>query len=116
MRYYYVYIMTNKPYGTLYIGVTYNLEKRTTQHKFDLIKGFTAKYGVHMLVYYEEFNDVREAIQREKSLKRWYRDWKIDLINKFNPEWKDLAAGIIMDPRVKPEEDKLSVSEDNPAI
>ena len=107
--------MTNKPYGTLYIGVTCSLEKRTTQHKLDLIKGFTAKYGLHMLVYYEEFNDVRQAIQREKSLKRWYRDWKIDLINKFNPEWKDLAAGITMDPRVRPEEDRFLVSEDNPA-
>ena len=73
MRCYWVYILTNKPYGTLYIGVTGNLEGRTTQHKFDLIKGFTSKYKLHMLVYYEEFNDIYQAIQREKSLKRWYR-------------------------------------------
>ena len=83
-------------------------KRRITDHKLKLIKGFTAKYNVHMLVYYEEYDDVHQAIQREKTLKRWYRDWKIDLINKHNPEWKDLAENI-MDPRVKPEDDKVSV-------
>ena len=105
MKVYCVYIMANSPYGTLYIGVTADLEKRTTEHKLDLVKGFTSKYKLYMLVYYEEFNNVAEAIQREKSLKRWYRDWKIDLINTHNPEWKDLAENI-MDPRLKAEEDK----------
>lgn len=106
MSRYWVYILTNKPYGTLYIGVTRLPEQRMTTHKQSLVKGFSSKYKLHMLVYYEEFDNIHQAIQREKSLKRWYRDWKIDLINAFNPEWEDLAANIAMDPRVKPEDDK----------
>lgn len=103
----YVYIMTNQPYGTLYIGVTSNLERRVFEHKNKLVQGFTKQYGLNQLVYYETFSDIREAIQREKSLKRWYRDWKIDLICQHNPEWADLAEHVLMDPRVRPEDDKI---------
>jgi putative endonuclease len=99
--------MTNKPFGTLYIGVTGNIEQRIRSYKFGLTKGFVEVHKLYMLVHYEEFNDVTIAIQRETSLKRWYRDWKIDLINEFNPEWKDLAESIGMDARVKPEHDTV---------
>ena len=92
---YFVYIMANKPYGTLYIGVTGNLAGRTHEHKRDVRHGFTSKYGVHMLVWFEEFADVHEAILREKRIKKWRRSWKYELIEKTNPEWKDLFPGII---------------------
>jgi len=78
-----------------------------TSYKIGITKGFVEEHKLYMLVHYEEFEDVYQAIQREKSLKRWYRDWKIDLINQYNPEWKDLAETIGMDPRVKPEDDKV---------
>lgn len=94
MKSYYVYIMASDRCGTLYIGVTNNIIRRTYEHKNGLVKGFTKKYDVKNLVYYEETNDIGVAIQREKSLKRWGRDWKIDLINKFNPEWEDLSKKV----------------------
>lgn len=87
---YYVYILASKRNGTLYIGVTNNLIKRVYEHKNNLIDGFTKKYNVHRLVYYEEFNDVKEAIIREKRIKKWRRQWKIKLIESFNPEWCNL--------------------------
>ncbi len=87
---YYVYILTNKKHGTLYIGVTNNLMKRIYTHKQGLVKGFTKKYNLHQLVYYEIYSSVREAILREKQLKRWNRNWKINLIEKSNPHWFDL--------------------------
>ncbi|MFH1537432.1 MAG: GIY-YIG nuclease family protein [bacterium] len=90
MKTYYVYILASKKNGTLYIGVTSNLAKRVGQHKEGKIKGFSKKYHVHMLVYYETFDDVYRAIQREKELKRWNRQWKIRLIEEENPFWKDL--------------------------
>ena len=90
MNTYYVYIMASKKNGTLYIGVTNNLIKRVYEHKNDLFDGFTKKYGVHKLVYFEETNDIHSAIYREKRLKKWKRRWKIDLIKKINPNWKDL--------------------------
>jgi len=90
MNTYYVYIMASKKNGTLYIGVTNDLIKRVYAHKNDLVEGFTKKYGVHQLVYYEQTEDVKSAIQREKQLKKWNRSWKIELIEKMNPEWKDL--------------------------
>lgn len=74
----------------IYIGVTSNLIKRIFEHKEGKIVGFTALYKVHLLVYYEEFDDIAEAIHREKQLKAWKRQWKIELIDKYNPEWKDL--------------------------
>ena len=85
-----VYILASKYNGTLYIGVTSNLVQRVWQHKHDLVEGFTEKYGVHMLVYYELHEDMPAAIQREKQLKKWNRQWKINLIEKTNPAWKDL--------------------------
>ncbi len=87
---YYVYILANKRNGTLYIGVTNNLEKRVYQHKNKLIDGFTKQYNVDHLMYYEETTDIISAITREKQLKKWNREWKIKLIEKYNPEWNDL--------------------------
>jgi len=85
---YFVYILASKRNGTLYIGVTNNLENRMYQHKNKLIDGFTKKYSVDKLVHYEMTNDVRSAIQREKQLKKWNKKWKLELIEKENPEWK----------------------------
>lgn len=91
-RFYFVYIMTNKKYGTLYIGVTSNLYRRVYEHKNKLIEGFTKKYNLTKLVYYSETDDVSIAITQEKRMKKWYRKWKVKLIEKENPSWKDLAA------------------------
>lgn len=88
---YYVYIMTN-PSRTLYVGVTSNLEQRVQQHKRKLIPGFTAKYNITQLVYYEETSDVLIAIAREKTLKGWLRAKKIALIESANPKWLDLST------------------------
>jgi putative endonuclease len=87
---YYVYIMTNKS-GTLYTGMTNNIKKRVYDHKNKLIPGFTEKYNINRLVYYETFDDVYSAIAREKTIKGWLRKKKIELIQKTNPDWKDLA-------------------------
>ncbi len=87
---YYVYILAGKRNGTLYIGVTSNLRKRVYEHKMSLADGFTKKYKIHTLVYYESTSDALSAIQREKQLKKWERAWKIRLIEKNNPEWNDL--------------------------
>ncbi|MFC1694322.1 GIY-YIG nuclease family protein [Candidatus Latescibacterota bacterium] len=95
MKKYYVYILASKRNGTLYIGVTNDLIRRVYEHKNDLIDGFTKKYGVHSLVYYEQYDDVVNAIQREKRLKKWNRQWKIELIEKENPEWKDIYLQLI---------------------
>lgn len=89
---YYVYILASKRNGTLYIGVTNNLERRLYEHKNNLVEGFTKKYSVHNLVYFEEVNDINAALQREKQLKRWTRKWKIELIEKENPDWCDLTS------------------------
>ncbi len=86
----YVYIVASQKRGTLYIGVTSNLEQRIYEHREGLTKGFTSRYDCTRLVWYEEHFSIGTAIQREKSLKRWYRDWKIKLIEDFNPEWRDL--------------------------
>jgi putative endonuclease len=93
---YYVYILASKRNGTLYIGVTNDLERRLYEHKNNLVEGFTNKYNVHHLVYYEDVNDIQSALQREKQLKRWTRKWKIELIEKVNPEWRDLAEDFIL--------------------
>jgi putative endonuclease len=90
MKSYYVYIMTNKS-KTLYIGVTNNLERRVYEHKNKLVAGFTSKYNITKLVYYEETNDVQVALAREKQIKGWLRSKKIVLIESDNPEWKDLS-------------------------
>ena len=86
----YVYIVTNQKHGTLYIGVTSDLERRIYEHRESVTKGFTSVYGCTRLVWYEEHDSIGTAIQREKSLKRWYRQWKIDPIETINPEWRDL--------------------------
>jgi putative endonuclease len=93
-RQFYVYILANKPFGTLYIGVTNDLLRRVFEHKQGAVEGFTAKYRLHDLVYYEVHETIEAAIMREKLLKRWRRDWKIDLISAANPEWGDLYSGI----------------------
>ena len=85
-----VYILANNPNGTLYIGVTSNLVQRVWQHKNDLVEGFTKRYGVHRLVWYEAHENMESAITREKMLKRWKRAWKIRLIQEANPRWSDL--------------------------
>jgi putative endonuclease len=86
--------MSNHKNGTLYIGVTSNLPARVFEHKSELIEGFTKKYHLHNLVYYEVYEDVRSAITREKQLKKWKRNWKINLIKKKNPQWRDLYPDI----------------------
>jgi len=91
---FYVYIMSNHKDGTLYIGVTSDLPARVFEHKNELIEGFTKKYHLHNLVYYEVYEDAYSAIAREKQLKKWKRDWKIKLIEKMNPRWKDLYSDI----------------------
>ena len=95
MKQYYVYILASGRNGTLYIGVTSDLIRRVYEHKNDLVEGFTKKYKVHDLVYYECADNPEAAITREKRLKEWKRDWKIDLIEKNNIGWKDLYPDII---------------------
>lgn len=87
---YFVYILSSQRNGTLYTGVTSNLIKRIWEHKNNLVEGFTSRYEIHHLVYYEVINDINVAIQREKRIKSWKRKWKLELIEKKNPEWKDL--------------------------
>ena len=89
----YVYILTNKPLGTLYIGVTAELENRLSHHKRRTIAGFSKRYNLDKLVHYEICGTIEEAIAREKQLKRWHRQWKINLIEANNPEWRDLSEG-----------------------
>ena len=89
-RTYFIYILASKRNGTLYIGITNDLRRRIYEHKNNFINGFTQKYDIHQLVYYEETSDIKSAIQREKRLKKWNRKWKIELIEKENPNWNDL--------------------------
>ena len=90
-----VYILASMKNGTLYVGVTSNLPQRVYQHKHNLISGFSSKYNIHQLVYYEMHEDMEEAFTREKQIKKWKRDWKINLITENNPEWRDLYPEII---------------------
>ena len=119
MRSYWTYILASKPRGTLYIGVTNGLILRIEQHRAGKGSAFTRKYDVHTLVWFEEFADVREAIQREKTLKHYNRDWKINPIERTNPHWLDLyptLPGVApapmlvprgdLDPRNKSEDDR----------
>ena len=92
MNSYYVYILSNYTNSTLYIGVTDNLTRRLYEHKNKLNEGFTSKYNVNKLVYFEEVSDIKAAIQREKNLKKWKREWKEELIKKLNPDFNDLSS------------------------
>jgi putative endonuclease len=91
---YYVYVLASRPRGTLYIGVTNDLVRRVYEHRNNLVAGFTREHAVHRLVYFESHDDVREAITREKRLKRWRRTWKIELIEKHNEDWHGLWPSI----------------------
>ena len=91
-----MYILSSKKNGTLYIGVTNNLKRRVFEHKNNLIEGFTKKYNVHNLVYFEVFKDMDSAINREKRMKKWKRQWKIELIEKDNPYWEDLYSKLMV--------------------
>jgi putative endonuclease len=92
-----VYILASQKNGTLYIGVTSNLVQRVWQHKNNEVEGFTKKYQIHQLVYFEQHETMESAIIREKRLKKWKREWKINLIEKENPEWHDLWSSIVED-------------------
>jgi putative endonuclease len=89
-RQYYVYILASRRNGTLYTGVTRDLLRSVYDHKNNVREGFTSRYGVHTLVWFEVFEDIGEAILREKRVKKWRRAWKIELIQKANPDWRDL--------------------------
>ena len=90
-----VYFMTNRRNGTLYAGVTSNLPRRAFEHREGLVDGFTKRYGLKVVVYYERFDDIRDAIRREKAIKHWPRAWKVRLIHAMNPEWEDLYSTLI---------------------
>ena len=92
-----VYILTNKNKTTLYTGVTKNLQRRIAEYKLHINEGFSDRYNLELLVYYEVYDRLDIAIHREKQLKKWHREWKEALINDFNPEWKDLADDIGVD-------------------
>jgi len=95
MKSYYVYILASQRNGTLYIGITNDLIKRVYEHRNNLVDGFTKKYKVHSLVYYEQCDDIESAIIREKRLKKWDRKWKLELIEKENPQWRDLYKDLL---------------------
>jgi len=87
---FWIYFLASRPGGTLYVGVTNNLIRRVYEHRNSLVEGFTRRYGVKKLVYYEQHDTAVSAIQREKNIKHWSREWRIDLILSMNPEWRDL--------------------------
>jgi putative endonuclease len=86
--------MTNRPNGTLYVGVTSDVRRRVTEHKDSLVDGFTHRYGLHRLVYVERHEDILSAIQREKNIRHWPRAWKVRLIRRANPDWEDLFESL----------------------
>lgn len=90
-----VYLLASRRNGTLYVGVTSDLVKRVWEHKENLADGFTKRYGVHALVWYEPHDSMESAIQREKAIKEWKRRWKLELIEKTNPQWRDLYADLL---------------------
>ncbi len=114
MKKFYVYMMCSQKNGTLYIGVTSNLARRVLEHRNKLIPGFTLQYDVNHLAYYESFDSIRSAIEREKQLKHWNRAWKIRLIEELNPDWKDLSLQSLsdvnelknLDPRLREDDGK----------
>ena len=94
-REFYVYIMTNRPYGTLYVGITNDLVRRAWEHREGMVDGFTKEHGLHRLVWYEAHDTAYDAITREKLIKKWHRDWKVNLIQRLNPDWDDLFEEIV---------------------
>ena len=90
-----VYILTNRSNGVLYVGVTNDLIRRVWEHRKGLVEGFTRRYGLKTLVYFELYDDIRQAIQREKNIKHWSRTWKVRIILRENPEWRDLYDSLI---------------------
>ena len=106
-KHYYVYILASKRNGTLYVGVTSDLTRRIWEHKSKEHEGFTKKYSVDKLVYFEQHDDAENAIKREKSLKKYNRKWKLDLIEKVNPEWKDLYSELISGLRPRENGDQI---------
>ena len=90
-----VYILASRRNGTLYAGVTSDLVKRVWEHKSDIVEGFTERYSVHILVWFEQHDTMESAISREKAIKEWKRRWKLDLIERQNPEWRDLYPEIV---------------------
>lgn len=93
---FFVYILASRRNGTLYVGVTNDLARRMFEHKGKFVPGFTRRYGVDQLVYFEELSSINEARAREYALKRWKRAWKLELIEKLNPEWRDLSAELVL--------------------
>jgi putative endonuclease len=91
MKQYYVYILASDRNGTLYVGVTSDLRRRVFEHRNKIVEGFTKKYDISKLVYFDQTNDIESAIKREKQIKKWNRAWKLRLIEEQNPEWKDLS-------------------------
>jgi putative endonuclease len=91
---YYVYLMASRRHGTLYVGVTNDLIRRAYEHRTDAVEGFTSRYRIHLLVWFECYDDPLTAIAREKEIKKWRREWKINLIEKTNPEWADLFESL----------------------
>ena len=96
MKRYHVYILANRRYGVLYVGVTNDLTRRISEHRLKVVPAFTKNYGVAHLVYFEEHSSIDQARPRERSLKRWRRDWKLELIDEFNPQWRDLADELVL--------------------
>ncbi|MGA9322273.1 MAG: GIY-YIG nuclease family protein [Xanthobacteraceae bacterium] len=93
---YFIYILANKPKGVLYVGITNDVARRTFEHKLKAAAGFTSKYGVSRLVYFEEYASVLEARERERALKHWRRAWKIKLVEGLNPTWRDLYDELVL--------------------
>ena len=96
MNRYYVYLLANRRYGVLYVGVTNDLTRRVSEHRQKLVPGFTRTHGVTNLVYFEEYPSIDQARAREQSLKRWHRNWKLKLVDDFNPQWRDLAPELVL--------------------
>ena len=92
---FYVYLMANEPYGTLYVGITNDLARRVWEHREGMVEGFTKAFGLKRLVWFEEHGNAYEAITREKRIKRWHRDWKVNLVQSGNPQWRDLYPEIL---------------------
>jgi len=95
MAFAFVYIVASKRYGTLYVGVTSDLIKRISEHRESIVDGFTKRHGVHRLVWFEAHESILEAVIREKRIKGWHRDWKVNLIQSSNPQWIDLYPSIL---------------------